>query len=69
MNGGVTQEWETSILRVLKKKGAEFGGRKNNPGVRKQLDNSFGSETWIKTSCQVTSIKQMMTWVEEDETN
>ena len=68
MNGGVTQEWETSILRVLKKKGAEFGGRKNNPGVRKQLDNSFGSETWIKTSCEVISIRQMMKWVEEDET-
>jgi hypothetical protein len=67
MNGAVTQEWETSILRALKKKGARFGGRKDKPGKNIPSDNSFGSESWVRASCDVTSIKQLMDWVHEDD--
>ncbi len=70
MNGGVTQEWESSILRMLKIRGAVFGGTKSMPGQNRftlESSNSYGSESWIKESCPIVSILQLMTWVEEDE--
>jgi hypothetical protein len=61
MDGHLTQQLETSCLHALEKRGAIFG---NKAGIEK-FDGY--SEAWTKSSLNVTSIKQMLDWVYEDE--
>jgi hypothetical protein len=61
MDGHLTKKLETNCLHALKKRGAIFG-RKS--GVEK-FDGY--SEAWTKASLSVTSIKQILDWVYEDE--
>jgi hypothetical protein len=70
MDGLVVQEWETSILHSLKRRGAILGGRKDKPDESRTVierKNSFGSESWLASSCPVTGLKELMNWVETDE--
>jgi hypothetical protein len=61
MDGHLTQQLETSSLRTLEKHGAILG---HKAGVEK-FDGY--SEAWTKSSLNVTSIKQILDWVYEDE--
>jgi len=61
MDGHLTQQLETSCLHALEKRGAILG---HKAGVEK-FDGY--SEAWTKSSLNVTSIKQMLDWVYEDE--
>ena len=61
MDGGYTQKLERDALKALKKRKAKFA---NKAG----LDKFDGySEAWTKASLNVTSIKQILEWVYEDE--
>jgi hypothetical protein len=62
MDGFLTQQLETSCLHALEKRGAILG---HKAGINK-FDGY--SEAWTKASLNVTSIKQIMDWVYEDET-
>ena len=61
MKGELAQGLERKSLHALKRRGAEFS---NKSGVRK-FDGY--SEAWTKASLNVTSIKQILDWVYEDE--
>jgi hypothetical protein len=62
MDGHLTQNLETNCLHALEKRGAILG---NKAGIDK-FDGY--SEAWTKASLNVTSIKQILDWVYEDET-
>jgi hypothetical protein len=61
MDGYLTQQLETSCLHSLEKRGAILG---HKAGIEK-FDGY--SEAWTKASLKVTSIKQLLDWVYEDE--
>jgi hypothetical protein len=61
MDGHHTQKLETDCLHTLEKRGAILGHKAG-------IDSFDGySEAWNKASLNVTSIKQMLDWVYEDE--
>ncbi len=61
MDGHLTQKLETDCLHALEKRGAILG---HKAGVDK-FDGY--TEAWTKKSLNVTSIKQILDWVYEDE--
>ena len=54
MDGHLTQQWETAILRMLKANGADL----SNDKIAGKFDGY--SEAWSKTSFEVKSIKELM---------
>jgi len=63
MDGHLTQQWETAILRMLKAKGADL----SNPKVAGKFDGY--SEAWSKATFEVQSIRELMRLTEEFEEN
>jgi hypothetical protein len=63
MDGHLTQEWETAILRMLKAKGADLSNKK----IAGKFDGY--SEAWSKSTFPVKSIKELMRLTEEFEEN
>ena len=61
MDGLLTQQWETAILRMLKAKGADLANEK----IAGKFDGY--SEAWSKSTFQVKSIKELMSVTEEFE--
>jgi hypothetical protein len=61
MDGHLTQQWETSMLRMLKAKGADL----SNAEIAGKFDGY--SEAWTKSTFDVTSIKELMRLTEEFE--
>ena len=61
MDGHLTQQLETSCLRTLKKRGAALGQN----GSRSKFDGH--TEAWTTESLNVSSIKQILDWVYQDE--
>jgi len=61
MDGLLTQKWETSILQMLKASGADL----SNANVAGKFDGY--SEAWSKETCQVKSIKELMSLTERFE--
>jgi hypothetical protein len=61
MDGHLTQKLETNCLHALEKRGAILGHKA-------RIDKFDGyTEAWTKASLNVTSIKQILDWVYEDE--
>lgn len=54
MDGHLTQQWETAILRMLKSKGADL----SNSKIAGKFDGY--SEAWSKSTFEVKSIKELM---------
>ena len=63
MEGHLTQQWETAILRMLKAKGADL----SNSKIAGKFDGY--SEAWSKSKFEVKSIKELMRLTEEFEEN
>jgi hypothetical protein len=63
MDGHLTQQWETAILRMLKTKGADLSNEK----IAGKFDGY--SEAWTKASLPVDSIKELMRLTDEFEEN
>ena len=63
MDGYLTQQWETAILRMLKAKGADLSNEK----IAGKFDGY--SEAWSKSTFEVDSIKELMKLTEEFEGN
>ena len=63
MDGHLTQQWETAILRMLKKKGADLSNEK----IAGKFDGF--SEAWTKATFPVDSIKELMRLTDEYEEN
>ena len=63
MDGHLTQQWETAILRMLKKKGADLSNEK----IAGKFDGY--SEAWTKATFPVESIKELMRLIDEYEEN
>jgi hypothetical protein len=61
MDGHLTQQWETAILRMLKAKGADL----SNDKIAGKFDGY--SEAWSKSTFEVSSIKELMRMTEEFE--
>jgi hypothetical protein len=61
MDGLIAREWETSILRMLKSKGADL----SNSKIAGKFDGY--SEAWSKSTFDVKSIKELMRLTEEFE--
>ena len=61
MDGHLTQQWETAILRMLKAKGADL----SNSKIAGKFDGY--SEAWSKSTFEVKSIKDLMRLTEEFE--
>jgi hypothetical protein len=61
MEGYLTQQWETAILRMLKAKGADLANAK----IAGKFDGY--SEAWSKSTFPVKSIKELMRLTEEFE--
>lgn len=61
MDGHLTQQWETSILRMIKSKGADL----SNSKIAGKFDGY--SEAWSKSTFEVETIKQLMSLTEEYE--
>jgi hypothetical protein len=61
MDGHLTQQWETAILRMLKAKGADLSNEK----IAGKFDGY--SEAWSKSTFGVSSIKELMRLTEEFE--
>lgn len=58
MDGHLTQQWETAILRMLKAKGADLSNRT----IAGKFDGY--SEAWSQSTFQVKTIKELMTLTE-----
>jgi hypothetical protein len=63
MDGHLTQQWETAILRMLKAKGADL----SNSKIAGKFDGY--SEAWSKSTFEVKSIKELMKLTEAFEEN
>jgi DNA-directed RNA polymerase subunit RPC12/RpoP len=63
MDGHLTQQWETAILRMLKAKGADL----SNAEIAGKFDGY--SEAWSSTTFDVKSIRELMTLTEKFEGN
>jgi uncharacterized Zn-finger protein len=63
MDGHLTQQWETAILRMLRAKGADLSNHK----IAGKFDGY--SEAWSKSTFEVSSIKELMRLTEEYEEN
>jgi hypothetical protein len=63
MDGHLTKQWETAILRMLKAKGADL----SNGKIAGKFDGY--SEAWSKSTFPVKSIKELMRLTEEFEGN
>lgn len=63
MEGHLTQQWETAILRMLKAKGTDL----SNDKIAGKFDGY--SEAWSKSTFEVSSIKELMRLTEEFEKN
>ncbi len=63
MDGNLTTQWETAILRMLKAKGADL----SNNEIAGKFDGY--SEAWSKSTFPVKSIKELMRLTEEFEEN
>jgi len=61
MDGHLTQQWETAILKMLKAKGADL----SNAKIAGKFDGY--SEAWSKSTFEVKSIKELMKLTEEFE--
>lgn len=61
MDGHLTQQWETAILRMLKTKGADL----SNDKIVGKFDGY--SEAWSKATFEVRTIKELMRLTEEFE--
>jgi hypothetical protein len=61
MDGHLTQQWETAILRMLRAKGADL----SNSKIAGKFDGY--SEAWSKSTFPVKSIKELMRLTEEFE--
>jgi hypothetical protein len=61
MDGHLTQQWETAILRMLKAKGTDL----SNSQIAGKFDGY--SEAWSKSTFEVNSIKKLMQLTEEFE--
>jgi hypothetical protein len=61
MNGQLTRDWETSILKMLKTHGADLGPT----GIAGRFDGY--TESWMEESFPVASLKALMDQVREDE--
>jgi len=61
MDGHLTQQWETAILRMLKAKGADLSNEK----IAGKFDGY--SEAWSKSTFEVSSIIELMKLTEEFE--
>ena len=61
MDGHLTQQWETAILRMLKVKGADL----SNSKIAGKFDGY--SEAWSKSTFEAKSIKELMRLTEEFE--
>lgn len=61
MDGHLTQQWETAMLRMLKSKGADLSNEK----IAGKFDGY--SEAWSKSTFEVKSIKELMILTEEFE--
>ena len=61
MDGHLTQQWETAILRMLKAKGADL----SNSKIAGKFDGY--SEAWSKSTFPAKSIKELMRLTEEFE--
>lgn len=63
MDGHLTQQWETAILRMLKAKGADL----SNDKIAGKFDGY--SEAWTKNTFPASSIKELMKMTENFEGN
>ena len=61
MDGHLTQQWESAILRMLKARGADL----SNAKIAGKFDGY--SEAWSKSTFQVKTIKELMRLTEEFE--
>jgi hypothetical protein len=61
MDGHLTQQWESAMLRMLKAKGADL----SNGKIAGKFDGY--SEAWSKSTFEVKSIKELMSLTEEFE--
>ena len=61
MDGHLTQQWETAILRMLKEKGGDL----SNSKIAGKFDGY--SEAWSKSTFDARSIKELMRLTEEFE--
>jgi hypothetical protein len=61
MEGHLTQQWETAILRMLKAKGADL----SNSKIAGKFDGY--SEAWSKSTFTIKSIKELMRLTEKFE--
>ena len=61
MDGYLTRDWETSILRMLKKSGAAIA----TEDIAGKFDGF--TEAWIEESFPVRSLRELMNFVEDSE--
>ena len=61
IDGHLTRQWETAILRMLRAKGADL----SNDKIAGKFDGY--SEAWSKSTFEVSSIKELMRLTEEFE--
>lgn len=61
MDGSIAREWETSILQMLRSRGAKVGGET----VVGKFDGY--TEAWLAQSFPVSSLRELMEKVQEDE--
>jgi hypothetical protein len=61
MDGHLTQQWETAILRMLKAKGADL----SNGKIAGKFDGY--SEAWSKSTFEVSSLIELMRLADERE--
>ena len=63
VDGLLAKNWESSILKMLKTKGADL----SNDKIAGKFDGY--SEAWSKSTFQVNSVKELMSLTEEFEGN
>jgi hypothetical protein len=68
--GDVAQGWENSILKLLSTKKVKYGHPKDRRMKKKEnnsLNLNLGLESWVKSSYDVSSLKELMEQVQNEE--
>lgn len=65
--GDVARAWETSMLKMLNRRGVKFGFPKDHKVVGRNTESNSRNESWMSEGLTVGTLRELMELVEQDE--
>ena len=65
--GDVARAWETSMLKMLSRRGVKFGFPKDHKVVGRNTESNSRNESWMSEGLTVGTLRELVELVEQDE--